>query len=207
MIIQCESCSRKFVVKDKDIPEKGRMVQCGYCSVTWRQMPVLVSASLKKIKKPIINESLSVENIKASDGKNYKFLGTQWAVLLDSGKTGIFAKKKIGKELDKIVGRTQKKILKRKIKKVNPSSEAYSDGQQLPIVYKPREGIGLLGYFFLLIVIFFTVVGFLKTFENDLINYFPEADYIYFFLDKQLEYVAETFKNIIVLAKDLIGSY
>ena len=94
MIIQCESCSRKFVVKDKDIPEKGRMVQCGYCSVTWRQMPVLVSASLKKIKKPIINESLSVENIKASDGKNYKFLGTQWAVLLDSGKTGIFAKKK-----------------------------------------------------------------------------------------------------------------
>ena len=34
MIIQCESCSRKFQVKDEDIPEEGRMVQCSNCSVT-----------------------------------------------------------------------------------------------------------------------------------------------------------------------------
>ena len=40
MIIQCESCSRKFIVKDSDIPKEGRAVQCGYCSVTWHQMPV-----------------------------------------------------------------------------------------------------------------------------------------------------------------------
>ena len=39
MIIQCKSCSRKFIVKDNDIPKSGRMVQCGYCSVTWHQMP------------------------------------------------------------------------------------------------------------------------------------------------------------------------
>ena len=31
MIIQCKSCSRKFMVKDRDIPESGRVVQCGYC--------------------------------------------------------------------------------------------------------------------------------------------------------------------------------
>ena len=31
----------------------------------------------------------------SSDGKTYKFLGSQWAELLSSGKTGIFAKKKI----------------------------------------------------------------------------------------------------------------
>ena len=41
MIIQCTSCSRKFVVKDSDIPREGRMVQCGYCSVTWHQIPVI----------------------------------------------------------------------------------------------------------------------------------------------------------------------
>ena len=41
MIIKCESCSRKFVVKDKDIPDEGRTVQCGYCSVTWHQMHLL----------------------------------------------------------------------------------------------------------------------------------------------------------------------
>ena len=43
MIIKCENCSRKFVVKDKDIPIEGRTVQCGYCSVTWHQMPPLIA--------------------------------------------------------------------------------------------------------------------------------------------------------------------
>ncbi len=45
MIIQCESCSRKFVVKDNDIPEKGRTVQCGYCSATWHQMPAAIKTA------------------------------------------------------------------------------------------------------------------------------------------------------------------
>ena len=48
MIIQCESCSRKFVVKDNDIPKEGRTVQCGYCSVTWHQMPALAPTKIPK---------------------------------------------------------------------------------------------------------------------------------------------------------------
>jgi len=99
MIIQCENCSRKFAVKDSDIPNKGRNVQCGYCSTTWHQMPVVVQTKPLKLTKTsgAVNkkfESLSVESIKASDGKTYKFLGSQWAELLPSGKTGLFAKKK-----------------------------------------------------------------------------------------------------------------
>ena len=39
MIIQCKSCSTKFIARDIDIPAHGRLVQCGYCSVTWHQMP------------------------------------------------------------------------------------------------------------------------------------------------------------------------
>jgi len=102
MIIQCQSCSRKFIVKDKDIPEEGRTVQCGYCSVTWHQMPVSVPTKTFEqvnINEPIeeISEGLSVDKIRASDGKTYKFLGSQWAQLLPSGKTGLFAQRKIGK--------------------------------------------------------------------------------------------------------------
>ena len=92
MIIQCESCSRKFAIKDSDIPSEGRMVQCGYCSVTWHQMPSRITP--KPVKTSDINETLSVDKIRASDGKTYKFLGSQWAELLPSGKTGLFAKKK-----------------------------------------------------------------------------------------------------------------
>ena len=55
MIIQCESCSRKFVVKDSNIPKEGRTVQCGYCSVTWHQMPITIPTKIVKqtsITKP-----------------------------------------------------------------------------------------------------------------------------------------------------------
>ena len=206
MIIQCENCSRKFVVRDKDIPSEGRTVQCGYCSVMWKQRPIV---SKSKTPEPNIHESLSVESIKASDGKSYKFMGTQWVMLFPSGKTGLFAKKKISKELDKLTGRKNTSITKKKTKKkdVDPSSEMVSDSQQLPDIYKPKEGLGFLGYIFLLIIISFSVVGILKTFENDLINYFPQSESIYEVLDLQLEYVSETFKNIIVLVKDLINSY
>ena len=216
MIIQCESCSRKFVVKDKDIPEEGRVVKCGYCSVTWHQMPVSVPAKTFKqanINKSIteFSENLSVDNIKASDGKTYKFLGSQWAELYPSGKTGLFAKKKIAKELDKLTGRKEKKTIQKrqtKIKKeLDPSSENQDSEKQLPDVYKSKRGLGFFGYFFLLIIIGFSFVGALKTFENDLLNYFPETEYIFELLDEQLEYVSETVKNIIVIIQDLINSY
>ena len=39
MIIRCKNCSKKFTVKDSDIPTNGRIVKCSHCSETWRQMP------------------------------------------------------------------------------------------------------------------------------------------------------------------------
>ena len=53
MIIQCQSCSRKFIVKDSDIPSKGRTVQCGYCSVNWHQMPITRKTEIKKKEKVV----------------------------------------------------------------------------------------------------------------------------------------------------------
>ena len=215
MIIQCESCSRKFVVKDSDIPKEGRTVQCGYCSVTWHQMPVSVSirtAKKQEIKKPAVtetDESPSVDSIKASDGKTYKFLGSQWAELLPSGKTGLFARKKISRELDRVTGRKEIKVAKKKQKKlgaVDPSGGANNE-KQLPDIYKPNDGLGFFGYIFLIIIIGFSIVGILKTFENDLINNYPEMEYLYILLEEQLEFLAESVKNTIVIIKDLINSY
>ena len=224
MIIQCESCSRKFIAKDSDIPKEGRMVQCGYCSVTWHQMPVSAPTKIlrqENINEPTkeINEGLSVDKIKASDGKTYKFLGSQWAELLPSGKTGLFAKRKIGKELDKLTGRQEKKTIRKRQKKIreleidtiekviDPSFGAQDNEKQLPDTDQPKQGLGFFGYVFLLIIIGFSIVGILRTFENDLLNYFPETEYIYQLLDEQLEFLAETVKNMIVIVNDLISSY
>ena len=215
MIIQCENCSRKFVVTDSDIPQEGRTVQCGYCSTAWHQMPV--SAPVKTVKKlkivkstTQIDDSPSVDSIKASDGKTYRFLGSQWAELLPSGKTGLFARRKISQELDEITGRKEKKITRKKKKKleeVDPSSGSFDSEKRLPDVYKSRQGLGFFGYVFLLIIIVFSVVGVLRTFEDNLLYYFPEAEYIFEFLTEQMTYVSETVKNMIVIINDLINSY
>jgi len=224
MIIQCESCSRKFIVKDSNIPKEGRMVQCGYCSVTWHQMPV--SAPTKVLRQENINEptkeideGLSVDKIKASDGKTYKFLGSQWAELLPSGKTGLFAKRKIGKELDKLTGRKSESTIKKRQKKIkeleidtiekviDPSAESLDNKEKVPDIHKPGQGLGFFGYIFLLIKIGFSIVGVLRTFENDLLNTFPETEYIYELLDEQLEFLAESVKNIIVIINDLMDTY
>ena len=212
MIIQCESCSKKFIVKDSDIPKKGRAVQCGYCSVTWHQMPVTTSTETVKktqISKPIVeaDESPSVDSIKASDGKTYRFLGSQWAELLPSGKTGLFARKKISRELDEITGRKIARKRKKKLEELDPSSGGLDGEKQLPDIHMPKQGLGFLGYIFLLIIIGFSVVGVLRTFENDLLNTFPETEYIYELLDEQLEFLAESVKNMIVIINDLIDSY
>ncbi|MDC0231844.1 zinc-ribbon domain-containing protein [Pelagibacteraceae bacterium] len=213
MIIQCESCSKKFIVKDSDIPKEGRNVQCGYCSFTWHQKltsapdkPIKLIKEAKSSKKQ--NETLSVDSIKASDGKTYKFLGSQWAELLPSGKTGLFAKKKIGKELDKITGRKIEKTSEKKRKKeLDPSSQGISGAEKLPDIYKPREGLGFFGYIFLLIIIGFSIVGILKTFETDLLNRFPEIEYVFEILDQQLIFISETVKNMITIFNDLIDTY
>ena len=215
MIIQCKSCSKKFVVKNIDIPEEGRTVQCGYCSVTWHQMPV--SAPIQTIRQTSLKKSFvetddspSVDSIKASDGKIYKFLGSQWAELLPSGKTGLFARKKISQELDEITGRKEKKISrkrKKKLEEVDPSSEIMDHEKKLPDVYKSKQGLGFFGYIFLIIIIGFSIVGVLRTFEDDLLNTFPETEYIFTLLDEQLKYLAESVKNIIVIINDLIDSY
>ena len=222
MIIQCENCSKKFIAKDGDIPKEGSMVQCGYCSVTWHQMPISMPTKILErtnINEPAeeISEGLSIDKIKASDGKTYKFLGSQWAQLLPSGKTGLFAKKKIGKELDKLTGRKStvqkrhKKIREFKIdsieKTIDPSSESLDNKKQEPDIDLPKQGLGFFGYIFLLIIIGFSIVGVLRTFENDLLNYFPETEYIYELLDEQLEFLSETVKNMIVIVNDLINSY
>tara|TARA_Y100000590_G_scaffold66220_1_gene71651 strand:- start:7 stop:654 length:648 start_codon:yes stop_codon:yes gene_type:complete len=215
MIVQCESCSRKFTVEDSVIPKKGRTVQCGYCSATWHQMPATkLTKTIKKtnvtqtIKE--IDDSPSVDNIKASDGKTYRFLGSQWAELLPSGKTGLFARKKISQELDEITGRKEKKTVKKKRKKieeVDPSLENLDNEKKVSEGNRSKQKLGFFGYVFLIIIIGFSIVGILKTFENDLLNYFPEIEYVYNLLDIQLEYLAETVKNMIVIINDLIGSY
>jgi len=209
MIIQCESCSRKFQVKDEDIPQEGRMVQCSNCSQEWFQAPVKIQSSIT----PETDKKISKMEFEASDGRVYRFMGSQWAEVLRSGKTGLLAKRTIGAELNRRAGIAKPKKSRKRVKKneeieiesiskiIDPSSEQLdSDNQQ-------KEGLGFFGYIILLTIITLSIIGVLKTFQNELIMYFPETEYIYQLLDQQLELLAETVKNMIVIVNDLISSY
>ena len=120
MIIECKNCLKKFTVRDSDIPIKGRTVQCGNCSTQWLQMPITpsvttdnldVNKDFSEISSSVTTDDLDVDDVDqdlsknefvASDGKNYKFLGNQWAEVLPSGNSGRLARKKISNRTKQI---------------------------------------------------------------------------------------------------------
>ena len=205
MIIQCGNCSRKFSVKDEDIPKEGRMVQCSNCSQKWFQTPIKIQSSIKSD----IDENVSKTQFEASDGRTYKFMGSQWAELLRSGKTGLVAKRTIAAELNRLAGIAKPKKSRKRVKKteeveiesiskiIDPSSEQIdSDEQQ-------KKGLGFFGYIILLTIITLSIIGILKTFQNELTMYFPETEYIF---DKG-ENIFESMGYIIAVIIDLIKSF
>ena len=205
MIIQCGNCSRKFSVKDEDIPKEGRMVQCSNCSQKWFQTPIKIQSSIKSD----IDENVSKTQFEASDGRTYKFMGSQWAELLRSGKTGLVAKRTIAAELNRLAGIAKPKKSRKRVKKteeveiesiskiIDPSSEQIDNDDQ------QKKGLGFFGYIILLSIITLSIIGILKTFQNELIMYFPETEYIF---DKG-ENIFESMGYIITIIKDLIKSY
>ena len=90
---------------------------------------------------------------------------------------------------------------------MDPSSESLPNDKQLPDIYKPKKGLGFFGYVFLIIIIGFSIVGILRTFESDLLSNFPETERIFELLDEQTEYFSETFRNMVIIVKDLMNSY
>lgn len=194
------------MVRDMDIPVGGRAVKCGYCSVTWHQMPVVLATKtpVSKSTSPTnkeINKSSAINVAKASDGNTYKFTGVQWQRLLSSGKTGIFAKRAISQELNKLTGKKIIKKIKGKRKNFNPSS------QSLPDIYQTKKGVGFFGYIFLIIILSLCTVWIIKISEDYWLSYFPQDILFFAFIDEQLDFFAETFKNVITIVKDLMNSY
>ena len=40
MIITCNCGEKKFTLPDNSIPASGRLVQCGFCGLKWKQFPI-----------------------------------------------------------------------------------------------------------------------------------------------------------------------
>ena len=209
MIIECKKCLKKFSVKDSDIPTKGRTVQCGNCSAQWHQMPIQSAVTTENLdiekKSSKISPSIAADNLEAeddssqdlsknefmaSDGKNYKFLGSQWAEMLPSGKFGRLARKNISKELNNLSGR--KEVKKKKIQKSTQSLNQYQE--------KQNKGMSIFSYLMVSVISVAALILLLDTFKHQLISVFPN-------LDNYLVYIFETLNNIYIIIKDLFNNY
>ena len=58
MLVNCNSCQKKFIVPDSAISIAGRLVQCGSCGNKWTQYPV---EKIKVIKTNYKKEALTNE--------------------------------------------------------------------------------------------------------------------------------------------------
>ena len=191
MIIECKNCLKKFTVRDIDIPIKGRTVQCGNCSTQWLQMPITALVTTEDLDVDDVDQDYSKNEFIASDGKNYKFLGSQWAEVLPSGKAGRLAKKKISKELNKLAGIKQVE----KSKTIDISNQSANQYQETE-----ARGMGIFSFLIVLVISVAAIILALDTFKNQLIPFFPD-------LDNYLVYIFETLNNIYIIIKDLINNY
>ena len=53
MLVNCNSCQKKFNVPDSAITESGRLLQCGSCGNKWTQYPIKLESIIEKQKKEI----------------------------------------------------------------------------------------------------------------------------------------------------------
>ena len=104
-------------------------------------------------------------------------------------------KKRVKKKIEEVEINNIQKI-------IDPSSE-----DSVAEIYKPKRGLSFFGYIFLLIIIILSAIGVLKTFEDDLINYFPKIEYIFELLNEQLQYVSETIDIMYIIIKDVMNFY
>ena len=102
MILNCNSCAKKFVVPDSAISKAGRMVQCGSCGNKWKQFPInqaendIKTTSKSKIIKPIANKPKKTKKNTPKKTREInlyspEYLAKKHGIKLDSQKT-IFRK-------------------------------------------------------------------------------------------------------------------
>jgi len=59
MLVNCNSCQKKFNVPDSAITQAGRLLQCGSCGNKWTQYPIkpkFIEEEKSKKQTPSVNQ-------------------------------------------------------------------------------------------------------------------------------------------------------
>jgi predicted Zn finger-like uncharacterized protein len=104
MLINCNSCQKKFTVPDSAITGSGRLLQCGSCGNKWTQYPIK-ETSVKEIKKATPSKTkkgTNLDEIKTSIKKKKREVNLY---------TDEYLRKKYGLVIKRSLGHQDKKKL------------------------------------------------------------------------------------------------
>ena len=154
MIIQCNSCNKKFTVPDSAITAKGRLVQCSSCGNQWTQYPVIPKDIVRPKGKSKSTGSFKLKRKKTKDVDVY---------------SDEYLQKKHGIKIIDPSSIIDNKKNKKKIK-----SKSYN---------KTRTGFGFYNYLIFISIIVIFLFGALNLTKDILVYNYPilEPAIVYFY--------------------------
>ena len=160
MLVNCNSCQKKFVVPDSAITEKGRLLQCGSCGNKWTQYPI--QEGQKTIKAPI-----KTSNTKKIVKKS-----------VSAKKTSKSKKREINLYSEEYLKKKHGLVIKDAISTDSSNSKR-----------KSNTGIGFYGNVIILIIFLVTIFGLLDLNKFLVINKFPFLETYINYLYDSLEII------------------
>ena len=177
MIITCNCGEKKFTLPDNSIPASGRLVQCGFCGLKWKQFPVgevTKPQSISKLQKIVSKPQPTQQKVQKQ--KKIKKPTTKKSREISLYSPEYLAKKH-GIKLD--------------------------DPQPIKKINKKEEGQVSFGFYNSLIILIVFVIALSRILyfsQGFIIANIPASEYY-------LSYLFESVRNIFEIWKNLITNY
>ena len=168
MLVNCNSCQKKFVVPDSAITEKGRLLQCGSCGNKWTQYPI--QEGQKTIKAPI--KTSNTERIVKKS--------------VSAKKTSKSRKREVDLYSEEYLKKKHGLVIKDAISTDSSNSKR-----------KSNTGIGFYGNVIILIIFLITIFGILDLNKYLVINKFPFLETYINYLYDSLEIIKISISSLI----------
>jgi len=177
MIITCNCGEKKFTLPDNSIPAAGRMVQCGFCGLKWKQFPVGDVEKTQSIARP----KKAVSRPQPIQQKIQKPKKIKRTVPKKTREISLYSPEYLAKKHGIKLDETQ---TKKSIGKIGKEKVSFGFYNSLIIFIFLAVAISRILYFS----------------QGFIISYFPGTEYY-------LEYFFESIRNIFEIWKNLVTNY
>ena len=177
MIITCNCGEKKFTLPDNSIPLSGRLVQCGFCGLKWKQFPVGDVEKTQSIARP----KKAVSRPQPIQQKIQKPKKIKRTVPKKTREISLYSPEYLAKKHGIKLDETQ---TKKSIGKIGKEKVSFGFYNSLIIFIFLAVAISRILYFS----------------QGFIISYFPGTEYY-------LEYFFESVRNIFEIWKNLVTNY